>query len=74
MSKEEKKAIMASMLEDAKALFEKYREYVPEGGFISIGCWADHLHAYVFGNPQDGNEPVLSGWENPQDMKIYETD
>lgn len=72
MSEEQKKEIIASMMEDAIKLYEKYEQYIPDGGFLDVYCWKNgNMSATISSSEKDEYTRLYNGFISPEWDGIY---
>lgn len=58
------------ILEDLKMLLDKYRDIIPECGFMSCSIWHDYLGFMI----SDDRNNIVHRYTKPDKMEVYGTD
>ena len=74
MSTEEKRELEMGLLEKTRDLlrYAEERNAIPDGGFLSISAWPDHLAVTVMKGRGDKSEPcwTLMVWADPRNAEM----
>ena len=69
----DKEALERKLLQAAKAVLAEFKEDLPEGGWVSLAAWPNHLSATISRSTGDDCETVLHCWTDPTEepMEVY---